>query len=614
MEPLSVSRADPGAFITCREISGVAVRKITSLAARNLTRAVFSIAFGLALSSVGHAQTVASNPPAAPEYESQDQMSVDLFSGQTKFKVNTLSIGGLSHILMSTNDGFRATGNSDSFCGSFNSGTDYPNFTFTFGTFSTRFLYSGSTYSSLGGDGSTLIINADGSYTLTARDGTTYHWVANATGCTNDGNNAGVAVDKVTYPNGRMLSLYYKTGAGSRLQSVVSNDGWQIKYNYDTTSGNLVSVVGINNAVEYCDPTADTCSLSNAWPTATFNWAATGQGPPGTFTVTDAAGRVTRFTEDQYGEVIGVKPPSSPSADVYTYTYCAQSQPWDCLYASQPVGKWMTERASANGAVWNYNWTLGIGCCFGGDESYSQYQSTDPVGGQRTSFILNASDRKPYLQWLRTETATVNFSGLLAVPLVGSVVGPDGVTTSYTYDSRRNVTQTTRGSGSTTAVISAGYDSTCTNPVTCNKPNWVKDANGNQTDFTYDPTHGGVLTVTAPADMHGVRPQTRYHYIQRYAWVKSSSGSYVHASSPVWLLDHESFCRTGAASGDGCAITGDEVVTSYDYGPDSGPNNLLLHGKVVTGDGQSLRACYSYDRFGHKISETKPRAGLSSCP
>ena len=43
--------------------------------------------------------------------------------------------------------------------------------------------------------------------------------------------------------------------------------------------------------------------------------------------------------------------------------------------------------------------------------------------------------------------------------------------------------------------ITANYPATCANPVTCNKPNFIIEA-GQQTDFTWDGTHGGVLTVT----------------------------------------------------------------------------------------------------------------------
>jgi hypothetical protein len=142
----------------------------------------------------------------------------------------------------------------------------------------------------------------------------------------------------------------------------------------------------------------------------------------------------------------------------------------------------------------------------------------------------------------------------------------------------------------------------------------VRDAAGRQADFTYDSVHGGTLTETLPADANGIRPQKRYTYVQRYAWYLGPGGVMTRSTEPIWLLATESYCRTGAASGAGCAISGDEVVTTYDYGPDSGPNNLWPRGTVVTADGQSLRTCYAYSKFGDKISETKPRAGLAVCP
>lgn len=148
----------------------------------------------------------------------------------------------------------------------------------------------------------------------------------------------------------------------------------------------------------------------------------------------------------------------------------------------------------------------------------------------------------------------------------------------------------------------------------CDKPLAIIDPKGLQTDFTYDPAHGGVLTKTSPADPAGIRPQVRYEYAQRYAWVKNSAGAYVQSGSPIWLKVRERTCRTTAASGQSCAGgAADEVITDFDYGPNSGPNNLLLRGVAVTADGQTLRTCYSYDAQGRKISETQPNAGLAVC-
>ncbi len=58
------------------------------------------------------------------------------------------------------------------------------------------------------------------------------------------------------------------------------------------------------------------------------------------------------------------------------------------------------------------------------------------------------------------------------------------------------------------------------------------------------------------------------------------------------------------------------MLTTYDYGPETGPNILLLRGQAVTADGQTLRTCYAYDGRGRKISETSPNgtAGLAACP
>ena len=149
----------------------------------------------------------------------------------------------------------------------------------------------------------------------------------------------------------------------------------------------------------------------------------------------------------------------------------------------------------------------------------------------------------------------------------------------------------------------------------CSKPLRVIDERGNQTDYTYDPAHGGVLTETGPAPVPGgPRPQKRYSYVQRQAWLHTGGG-YAPTGQPVWLLASESICRTTASTGSGCAGgPSDEVVTTYEYGPDQGPNNLLVRGVAVTADGQTLRTCYTYDALGRKTSETPPAAGFATCP
>ncbi|TVZ37115.1 hypothetical protein P886_1454 [Alteromonadaceae bacterium 2753L.S.0a.02] len=177
------------------------------------------------------------------------------------------------------------------------------------------------------------------------------------------------------------------------------------------------------------------------------------------------------------------------------------------------------------------------------------------------------------------------------------------------YDSRNNITRFS-------ATSTAGYPSSCSNRKTCNKPTWVRDGNGKQTDYTYHPESGQVATVTLPADKHGKRAQTRYYYEQKYAYYKKDSNTVERADSPIWLLVREEYCNNSAASGQDCAGN-DEVVTTYDYGPENQANNLLLRGVKVAADSKQRITCFQYDIYGNKIGETKPKgvagSDLSSC-
>jgi YD repeat-containing protein len=62
---------------------------------------------------------------------------------------------------------------------------------------------------------------------------------------------------------------------------------------------------------------------------------------------------------------------------------------------------------------------------------------------------------------------------------------PEGNYVQLTYDARGNVTETRAvakaGSGLADIVTSASFDTTCTNVVTCNKPNSTTDARSNTT-------------------------------------------------------------------------------------------------------------------------------------
>lgn len=229
-------------------------------------------------------------------------------------------------------------------------------------------------------------------------------------------------------------------------------------------------------------------------------------------------------------------------------------------------------------------------------------------------------------------TSLFNFSRLLT-----EIDHPEGDSELFTYDAMANITQHQRvpkpGSGQSMITLRAGYPegSACfpyqfstangasPPPITCTRPLWTKDGNGNETDYTWDAATGQMLTETRPANASGVRPQTRYAYSWLYAFWSNGSGGFTQASTPISVKSSESRCRNSAATGNASAPCSgnDEVLTTYQYGPQDGSqaNYLLLRGVTVSFQGSSQTTCYTYDGLGNKISETKALGTTgATCP
>ncbi|MFY0400997.1 MULTISPECIES: RHS repeat-associated core domain-containing protein, partial [Brevundimonas] len=136
------------------------------------------------------------------------------------------------------------------------------------------------------------------------------------------------------------------------------------------------------------------------------------------------------------------------------------------------------------------------------------------------------------------------------------------------------------------------------------------DALGNTTSYTYDATHGGVLTITAPAPTDGAaRPQTRISYAPQTAWYRNASGVLTAAPSAVTLPVSISECVTGSS----CTGTANEVKTSILYGA-SGVANNLLPTAVTTGAGNgslSATTAITYTPSGDVATVNGPLAGTA---
>ena len=485
------------------------------------------------------------------------------------------------------------------------------------------------TYAPITPSGASLVYTGttltNGHYVFTDSDGTVIDFI---TGGVNP-----QGIQDWTAPDGTHLDFGYDSS--SRLHSIISNRGYAIIIEPSTTGSWKVCAVNLTQnyvtATSNCPTGVQTITYS--YTTGTYNTAwrlLTG--------ATDANGNTTTYgyvTPDHLGCI--TLPGQSTCQIQNTYTLCYDYY-WDTGNPVRYAGEYVTSQQDGAGARYSYSYQFTFDATDINDPARPHCQ-----GAYSTSTTLTTNGTAV----TAVASGAAGMPGSIADPLsrvtsfsyneddsfaeneaaqLGAVTQPLGNQVQYYYDSRgnlnREVTVAVPGSGLANVERTAVFPSTCTNRFTCNKPTSVTDARGNATDYTYDSSHGGVLTETGPAPSSGApRPQTRHEYAQRYAWISNGSGGYVQAATPVWVQTATSLCRTSAATGNPsapCATAGDEVRTTYDYGPDSGPNNLLLRGQAVTStDGgvtTTLRTCYSYDRDGRRISETQPNANLGSCP
>lgn len=447
---------------------------------------------------------------------------------------------------------------------------------------------------------------------------------------------------------------YDYDGAG-RLHQVRSSRGYALILDYDG-SGNVAAACGVNLAIDVL-PTASSCTGRPV--RAQYGYSANGNELR---TITDAANAVVTITGyAPMGGPLCITQPNSTTCAIANSYGLLPGEP--ALLAPPPDA--VRTQVTPGGGTWTYSYELGENIqdypIVPGRPRWSSTVMQDPNGlntilrydrGVLVDVDSPGGQFNYKYENLVFTSGNVNFDYHAISPTLATL--PGGRREYYQYDDRGNLLRhSSWPEGAPEPMLTTGtfmlsqtdpdLRSCCTTPGTavipagastfqqyfpavcgasvgakiCNQPLAQIDANGNQTDFTYSSDHGGILTETGPADANGVRPQTRYTYVQRSAWLRTSGGGYAASPYPVWLLASRSSCRTTAAAGNGCAGGAtDEVVTLYEYGPDAGPNNLLLRGMVEDANGAALRTCYAYDTRGNRISETRPggTANLTVCP
>lgn len=407
-------------------------------------------------------------------------------------------------------------------------------------------------------------------------------------------------VAKVAYADGRQLDFIYSSGL---LTKVTSNLGYAIVFEYG--GGPYVTRACVFNL---SIATADSgCAGSLA--STSYSYGLT-DGKTALMSVIDRFGQQWGYEYDiGPAKLSCVRQVNSSSCQVKNFNYGIAG---------------VERQIDGNGGEWLYS-ISGRDPDFprlpGQPKEITNGSYSGPAGAQgMVAFWAGL----PVLYSISGRVYQVTYDGMM----LAQVTMPEGNVMGQNYSAEYNpagetwIPKWTSGLSSVASNIvypthgapPAGTGCLSVSRKACNKPLYKTDYRGSRTDYSWDQNSGLLVSETGPANDAGLRPVTRNAYAQRYAWI-SAGGGYAPAGPPVWVLTSTKTCRTTATIGDGCAGgADDETITSYDYGTDGGPNNLLVRGVSVTANGVTQRTCFGYDAFGNKVWETKPRAGLSACP
>ncbi|CAM3344546.1 hypothetical protein ASTA108788_16910 [Asticcacaulis taihuensis] len=421
-------------------------------------------------------------------------------------------------------------------------------------------------------------------------------------------------LQSILRPDGTFITINYDinptcpiAGTCYRIKSVISNRGYALRFNYAGGGyGAPSSIDGINLLAHTCDALAQVCDAVDVTQNGGMK---------------DGLGNQTTITEVNAGNTDPLD-----NTIVYSLTHYASPEgvTIDCTYdgygriktLTKPTGTWtysysdvnftqialpgthtITLKNPANAVVL----TAVVGK--GGDETGPTLNST-----------MDANNRTTRYGYIAYDGGTFSYTRLSSVtPPEGDYIGHTGQT-QYSYDTRGNVTAVIKvpksGSGLSSTSITASYPSTCTYAKTCNQPTWTKDAKGNQADYTYDNTHGGVLTVTLPADQNGLRQRTYNTYT-----------AYNTGNGTIYRLTRSETCGLTSAqlTLTACPADINTSVTLTDYGTSSTapytyksnqPYQVTVRDNRASGY-DSATTTYAYDKVGNVMSVDGPLSGTN---
>jgi len=466
------------------------------------------------------------------------------------------------------------------------------------------FILSDGSYAGQPGNYSTLVKNADGSFTLTAKDGQVSAFSNNGT------------LTSITDRNGNTQTFTY---SGANLSTVTDSSSRTVGFAYD----------GANHLTAITDPAGNSYSLSVG---TTLNsvtqpdggtWQYSYDANAYMLTKTDPLGSTTTYTYDNQHRVVTSADPEGKTRSI------AYPQTTDTVKSTT-----FTEK---DGGTWGYSYDTQAGTLMsktdpqGGVTSYAydangnRTSTTNPDATTTSATYDNRGNMLTSTDalGLTTSYAYNNFGQVMSItdPQGGttayaydakgnmiSLTDPAGATTSYAYDAKGNVTKVTDPAGQATSFAYDAQGNLAT----------VTDASGATTSYAYDAA-GNVVSITDPKG--GV---TRFAYDVRNRLAKT-----IDPQSNVTLYTYDANGNKLSETDANGNVTRFEYnsrnqliktidalgnITTYSYGGSSCPSCGGGSGEKLTSltDANSNITGYEYDQLGRLVKETDPKGNVTS--
>jgi len=460
-------------------------------------------------------------------------------------------------------------------------------------------------YASRPGDYSALVKNADGTFTITEKDGTKSNFASSG------------LIDSIVDRNGNAVSFAY---TNANLTAITDPGGRTTTLTYD--SDNRLTFINDPTGNGYSFGYNGNTLASVAYPDG-GQWHYTYDDHGFMLSKTDPLGSTTTYAYDAKHRVVSATDPEGktrsaaypePGADVAKTTTFTEKDGGVWTYRYDTQAGTLTSKADPQGGVISYAYdakgnrtstTLPDGTTSSYDyDNYGNMISTTDALGQTASYTYNSFGQ--LLTAKDPQGNTISYSYDAKGNMV-SVTDTTGAKTEYRYDSKGNVTYITNALGQVTTFLydaagnltsvtgPAGTTTTYTYDAVGNTLSQV-DGAGNTTSFVYD---GGnrILKMTGPQGN-----ATSYSYDSNGNRITGTDANgnttryeYNYKGQMVKTID-----RLGS-------------VTTYTYGATTCPSCGGGTDKLTSiTDANGNSTSYRYDSLGRLVREIDPLGNQTS--